>query len=46
MEFPIRQYMVPTLIELVVGELTKSLLRKEDTENNAKDDTPDVNRRR
>jgi hypothetical protein len=45
MEFPIRQYMVPTLIELVVGELTKSLLRKEDTENNAKDDTPDVNRR-
>jgi hypothetical protein len=46
MEFPIRQYMVPTLIELVVNELSKGSILKEDEANNAKDDTPDVNRRR
>lgn len=46
MEFPIRQYMVPTLIELVVNELSKGIILKEDETNNAKDDTPDLNRRR
>ena len=46
MEFPIRQYMVPTLIELVVNELSKGVILKEDETNNAKDDTPDLNRRR
>jgi hypothetical protein len=46
MEFPIRQYMVPTLIELVVNELSKGIILKEDEANNAKDDTPDVSRRR
>ena len=45
MEFPIREYLVPTLIELVVKELTGSFLRKPDEVNNAKDDTPDLNRR-
>lgn len=45
MEFPIRDYLVPPLIELVVKELTGSFLRKPDEWNNAKDDTPDLNRR-
>lgn len=45
MEFPIRDYLVPPLIELVVKELTGSFLRKPDEVNNAKDDTPDLNRR-
>lgn len=45
MEFPIRDYLVPPLIELVVKELSGSFLRKSDEANNAKDDTPDLNRR-
>jgi hypothetical protein len=45
MEFPIRDYLVPPLIELVVKELTGSFLHKPDEVNNAKDDTPDLNRR-
>ena len=45
MEFPIRDYLIPPLIELVVKELTGSFLRKPDEVNNAKDDTPDLNRR-
>ena len=45
MEFPIRDYLVPTLIELVVKELSGNFLRKPDEINNAKDDQPDVNRR-
>lgn len=44
-EFPIRDYLVPPLIELVVKVLTGSNLLKEDEKNNAKDDTPDLNRR-
>jgi hypothetical protein len=45
MEFPIRDYLVPPLIELVVKELSGNFLRKPDEVNNAKDDTPDLNRR-
>ena len=45
MEFPIRDYLVPPLIELVVKELSGNFLRKPDEINNAKDDTPDLNRR-
>ena len=45
MEFPIRDYLVPTLIELVVKELSGNFLRRPDETNNAKDDQPDVNRR-
>ena len=45
MEFPMRDYLVPPLIELVVKELAGSFLRKPDEVNNAKDDTPDLNRR-
>lgn len=44
MEFPIRDYLVPPLIELVVKELAGNFLRKPDEVNNAKDDTPDLNR--
>ena len=45
MEFPIREYLVPLLIDLVVKELTGSSIRREDSTNNAKDDLPEVNRR-
>ena len=45
MEFPIRDYLVSPLIELVVKELTGSFLRKSDEINNAKDDIPDLNRK-
>lgn len=45
MEFPIRDYLVPPLIELVVKELSGNFLRKPDEINNAKDDQPDLNRR-
>lgn len=45
MEFPIRDYLVPPMIELVVKELTGSFIRKPDEANNAMDDTPDLNRR-
>jgi hypothetical protein len=39
-EFPIREYLVPTLIELVVKELTGGKYQVADIRNNAKDDTP------
>ena len=45
MEFPIRDYLVPPLIELVVKELSGNFLRRPDEINNAKDDQPDVNGR-
>jgi len=45
MEFPIREYLVPLLIDLVVKELTGSSIHREDNTNNAKDDLPEVNRR-
>lgn len=45
MEFPIREYLVPPLIELVVKELTGSAFIKSDVVNNAKDDLADQNRR-
>ena len=44
-EFPIREHLIPPLIELVVKALTGSSLLKSDSVNNAKDDLPDVNRR-
>ena len=37
-EFPIREYLVPTLIELVVKELVGAAWRPKDSENNAADD--------
>ena len=37
-EFPIRDYLVPTLIELVVKEVTGSKYQPKDTINNATDD--------
>lgn len=40
MEFPIRDYLVPTLIELVVKELSGSKYQPQDTRNNSKDDLP------
>jgi hypothetical protein len=39
-EFPIRDYLVPTLIDLVVKELSGSLYKPEDTKNNANDSLP------
>ena len=44
-EFPIRDYLVPPLIELVVKEITGAVLYKPDEINNAKDNTPELNRR-
>lgn len=38
MEFPIREYLVPALIELVVKELTGVAYKPEDKRNNASDD--------
>jgi hypothetical protein len=40
-EFPIRDYLVPPLIELVVKELTGAIYRKEDTVNNDADNLPE-----
>lgn len=40
MQFPIREYLIPTLIELVVKELSQSKPQLEDTDNNANDDLP------
>ena len=45
MEFPIREYLVPLLIDLVVKELAGASVRREDTQNNANDEIPEVNRR-
>ena len=41
-EFPIRDYLVPTLIEMVVKELTQSSYKPADRENNANDDLADL----
>lgn len=41
-EFPIREYLVPTLLELVVKELTGAIYKPEDTRNNAEDDLQKV----
>lgn len=41
-QFPIRDYLVPTLIELVVKELSTAKYQARDTKNNATDNTPTV----
>lgn len=41
MEFPIREHLVPTLIELIVKALVGSEYRKQDTVNDAHDNLPD-----
>lgn len=41
-EFPIRDYLVPPLIELVVKELSGVVYRPKDEQNNAHDDLSDV----
>jgi hypothetical protein len=41
-EFPIRDYLVPPLIELVVKELTGAKYHVEDEKNNASDDLPKI----
>ena len=41
-EFPIRDYLVPSLIDLVVKELTGVKYHPEDRVNNDKDDLPEV----
>lgn len=40
--FPIREYLVPTLIELVVKELSGSIYRPADSRNNSADDLSDI----
>lgn len=40
--FPIREYLVPSLMELVVKELVGSKYQPSDTENNAHDDLSDL----
>lgn len=40
--FPIREYLVPTLIELVVKELVGAVYKPVDEKNNASDDLPKV----
>jgi hypothetical protein len=42
-EFPIREYLVPSLIELVVKELVGVKYQKVDTKNDASDNLSDVN---
>lgn len=42
MDFPIREYLVPTLIELVVKELTGAKYQYTDNRNNANDDLSQV----
>ena len=41
-EFPIRDYLVPTLIEMTVKELVGASYRPNDKENNANDDLADI----
>lgn len=41
-EFPIREYLVPTLIEMVVKELVGSAYRPKDSRNDADDDLADM----
>ena len=40
MDFPIREHLVPPLIELIVKELTGTKYQPQDTRNNANDDLP------
>lgn len=42
-EFPIRDYLVPTMLELIEKEILGTNYRMEDKMNNAKDDLPRVN---
>lgn len=42
MEFPIRDYLVPTLIELCVKDILGTAYRPKENENNAKDDLSDI----
>ena len=42
-EFPMREYLVPMLIELVVKEITGAEYKPEDTTNNSSDDLSKVN---
>lgn len=42
MEFPIREYLVPSLLELVVKELTGAKYQPSDKLNNANDDLSDI----
>ena len=42
MDFPIREYLVPTLIELVVKELTGAMYKPADTQNDSADDLADI----
>lgn len=42
MEFPIREYLVPSLIELVVKSITEAAYKPKDTSNNANDDLSDL----
>jgi hypothetical protein len=46
MEFPIRDYLVPPLIELVIKELSGSKYLPKDSSNNADDDLSKVNQQR
>ena len=41
-EFPIREYLVPQLIELVVKELSTGVYRPEDGRNDANDNLPRI----
>lgn len=43
MEFPIREYLVPSLIELVLKEILGTKYQKVDTKNDASDNMGDVN---
>lgn len=44
-EFPIREYLVPMLIELVAKEILGSKYQANDLKNDAKDNLPELNRR-
>jgi hypothetical protein len=42
MEFPIREYLVPSLIELVVKDITGAAYKPKDSSNNANDELSDL----
>lgn len=42
MEFPIRDYLVPTLLELCIKDITGAAYKPKESENNAKDDLADI----
>jgi hypothetical protein len=44
MDFPIREYLVPILIDLVVKELVGAEYKPEDERNNAKDDLSNMSK--